>query len=48
MIADGEALIATGWWITMAPGIAIVITVLSSNALGDWLRDHLDPKTRRT
>lgn len=47
MIADGEALIATGWWITIAPGLAIVITVLSSNALGDWLRDHLDPKTRR-
>lgn len=47
MIADGEALIATGWWITVAPGLAIVITVLSSNALGDWLRDHLDPKTRR-
>lgn len=47
MIADGEALIATGWWITLAPGLAIVITVLSSNTLGDWLRDRLDPKTRR-
>jgi peptide/nickel transport system permease protein len=47
MIADGEALIATGWWITIAPGLAIVVTVLSSNTFGDWLRDHLDPKTRR-
>ena len=47
MIADGEALIATGWWITVAPGVAIVVTVLSSNSLGDWLRDHLDPRTRR-
>lgn len=47
MIADGEALIATGWWISIAPGLAIVITVLASNSLGDWLRDHLDPKTQR-
>jgi peptide/nickel transport system permease protein len=47
MISDGEALVSTGWWISMMPGIAIAIVVLSSNALGDWLRDHLDPKTRR-
>jgi peptide/nickel transport system permease protein len=47
MIADGEALIATGWWITLFPGLAIVATVLASNALGDWLRDRLDPRTMR-
>jgi len=47
MIADGRALIATGWWVALVPGLAITIVVLSSNALGDWLRDRLDPKTRR-
>lgn len=46
MIADGRALVATGWWIALFPGIAITITVLACNALGDWLRDYLDPKTR--
>ena len=44
MIADGRALIATGWWIALFPGLAIMITVISCNVLGDWLRDHFDPK----
>jgi peptide/nickel transport system permease protein len=47
MVDDGRALIATGWWIALFPGIAIVITVLAFNALGDWLRDRFDPKTRQ-
>jgi peptide/nickel transport system permease protein len=46
MISDGQALIATGWWIALFPGIAIMITVLSFNSLGDWLRDHLDPRLK--
>jgi peptide/nickel transport system permease protein len=46
MIADGRALIATGWWIALFPGLAIVITSMTSNALGDWLRDHFDPKLK--
>lgn len=46
MIADGESLVSTGWWISMVPGIAIALVVLSSNAFGDWLRDRLDPKTQ--
>jgi peptide/nickel transport system permease protein len=45
MIADGRALVASGWWIALFPGIAITASVLSLNALGDWLRDRLDPKT---
>lgn len=45
MIDDGRALIATGWWVALFPGLAITITVLACNALGDWLRDALDPKT---
>lgn len=47
MIADGRALIATGWWIALFAGLAITVTVLACNGLGDWLRDYLDPKTSR-
>jgi peptide/nickel transport system permease protein len=46
MVADGRELIVTAWWVSMFPGIAIMLTVLSLNLLGDWLRDHLDPKLR--
>jgi len=46
MIADGRELIVTAWWVSMFPGMAIMLTVLSLNLLGDWLRDHLDPKLR--
>lgn len=44
MVADGRELIVTAWWVSMFPGVAIMLTVLSLNLLGDWLRDHLDPK----
>lgn len=46
MVADGRDLIVSAWWISMFPGLAIMLTVLSLNLLGDWLRDHLDPKLR--
>ena len=48
MVADGRNLIAAGngWWISLFPGLAILLTVLSMNLLGDWLRDRLDPKLR--
>jgi len=46
MVADGRELIVTAWWISMFPGLAIMMTVLSVNLLGDWLRDHLDPKLK--
>lgn len=46
MIADGRELVVTAWWVSMFPGLAIMLTVLSLNLLGDWLRDHLDPKLR--
>jgi peptide/nickel transport system permease protein len=46
MIADGRDLIVVAWWIALFPGLAIMLTVLSLNLLGDWLRDHLDPKLR--
>ena len=46
MVADGRELIVMAWWVSMFPGLAIMLTVLSLNLLGDWLRDHLDPKLR--
>jgi peptide/nickel transport system permease protein len=48
MVAEGQALIGTGWWIAIFPGIAITATVLSFNFLSDWLRDRLDPKTNQS
>jgi peptide/nickel transport system permease protein len=47
MVADGRDLIVSAWWIAVVPGVAIMLTVLSLNLLGDWLRDHLDPKLRQ-
>jgi peptide/nickel transport system permease protein len=46
MVADGRELIVTAWWISMFPGLAIMLTVLALNLLGDWLRDRLDPKLK--
>jgi peptide/nickel transport system permease protein len=47
MIADGRGFLATAWWISLFPGLAMLLTVLSVNLMGDWLRDHLDPKLRQ-
>ncbi len=47
MVLDGRGLLATAWWLSFFPGLAILLTVLSLNLLGDWLRDWLDPKMRR-
>jgi peptide/nickel transport system permease protein len=47
MIADGRGFLATAWWISFLPGVAMLLTVLAVNLLGDWLRDHLDPKLRQ-
>ena len=47
MVADGRELIVMAWWVSMFPGVAIMLTVLSLNLLGDWLRDHLDPKLKQ-
>ena len=43
MLADGRSYLTSGWWVATLPGLAIVLTVLSVNLLGDWLRDYLDP-----
>ncbi|WP_205944604.1 ABC transporter permease [Pelagibius litoralis] len=47
LVADGRQLIVSSWWISFFPGLAILLTVLSVNLLGDWLRDRLDPKLRQ-
>lgn len=47
MVADGRELIITAWWVALFPGVAIMMTVMSMNLLGDWLRDKLDPKQRQ-
>ena len=47
MIADGRGFLATAWWISLLPGLAMLLTVLAVNLMGDWLRDRLDPKLRQ-
>lgn len=47
MVADGRGYLTSAWWISLFPGIAILLTVLCFNLLGDWLRDTLDPKLRQ-
>jgi peptide/nickel transport system permease protein len=44
IVADGREYIADEWWIALFPGLAILITVMGINLLGDWLRDDLDPR----
>jgi peptide/nickel transport system permease protein len=47
MLAESrDTLIANKWWLAVFPGVAIMLTVLSFNILGDWLRDFLDPRLR--
>ena len=48
IIANGRDFIVTAPWITIAPGIAILISVLGLNLLGDGLRDVLDPRMATT
>jgi peptide/nickel transport system permease protein len=47
MVADGRALIASAWWVSTLPGLAILIVVLSINLVGDAIRDLLDPRSRK-
>lgn len=43
MLADGRTYMMTAWWVTVFPGLAIMLTVLGLNLLADWSRDRLDP-----
>jgi peptide/nickel transport system permease protein len=46
MLADGRVYLSTAWWLATFPGLAILITVLGINLLGDGLRDTLDPRLK--
>ena len=48
MLADARDFISRAWWVVTFPGLAILITVLSFNLMGDGLRDALDPKLKRS
>lgn len=47
MVSDGKEYLRSAWWLSVFPGAAILLTVLSLNLLGDWTRDRLDPKLRQ-
>src|SRR5438874_12123376 len=48
MLADGKkGLMAGYWWLTVLPGVCIMLMVLSANLIGDWLRVKLDPQLRQ-
>jgi len=46
MLADGRQYLTYAWWLATFPGFAIMLVVLGTNLVGDWLRDMLDPKQR--
>jgi peptide/nickel transport system permease protein len=46
MIALGRDFVSVAWWLPTFPGLAILLTVLAINLVGDWLRDALDPQVR--
>jgi peptide/nickel transport system permease protein len=47
MVSDGRSYMSTAYWVSLWPGLAIMLVVLSCNLLGDWLRLRLDPKLRQ-
>jgi len=48
ILAEGRSYITDAWWLVTLPGIAIMLTILSINLLGDGLRDALDPRVRNS
>lgn len=48
MLAEAREFILRAWWVVSFPGLAILLTVLSINLMGDGLRDALDPKLKRS
>ena len=48
MLADAREFVLRAWWVVPCPGIAILVTVLAINLMGDGLRDALDPKLKRS
>jgi len=48
MLAEAREFIQSKWWVVTLPGVAILVTVLAINLMGDGLRDALDPKLKRS
>jgi dipeptide transport system permease protein len=48
MLAEAREFLTSAWWVVTMPGIAILVTVLAINLIGDGLRDTLDPKLKRS
>ncbi len=48
MLAEAREFITSAWWMVTFPGLAILVTVLAINLMGDGLRDALDPKMKRS
>jgi peptide/nickel transport system permease protein len=46
MVLDGVEPIRVAWWVSLFPGLAILLVVMGINLVGDWLRDRLDPRQR--
>ena len=46
MISDGRAWLLQAWWISVFPGVAISLLIVSLNLVGDWMRDTFDPRLR--
>lgn len=45
MLSEGRAYVVVAWWLALFPGLAIFAVVLSSNLIGDWIRDRYDPRS---
>ena len=48
MISDGRSWLSSAWWISVFPGVAISLLIISLNIVGDWMRDFFDPNLRRS
>src|SRR5882724_5028181 len=48
ILNDGKEVIELAWWLSVYPGLAILVTVLSYNLLGEGIRDALDPRLRQS
>lgn len=46
MLGEGRDYLRIAWWLTTFPGLALMLTVLGVNVVGDWLRDYLDPRLK--
>ncbi|MEK6709607.1 MAG: ABC transporter permease [Nitrospinota bacterium] len=46
ILSEGRSFLYVAWWVVTFPGLAIMLTVLGANLVGDWLRNVLDPRVR--